>query len=66
MYKHRPGEHPANLVALAMAGSVVLAEHGALLADVALEFCKWKQLILHALRERFGASVYVPDFFYCT
>ena len=38
-------------------------QHGALLSDVALEFCKWKQLVLLSLRSKFGEGVYVPEFF---
>ena len=38
-------------------------QHGALLSDVALGFCKRKQLVLLSLRSKFGEGVYVPEFF---
>ena len=62
-YKRRPGEHPANFTALAMASVKIDEQHGALLSDVVHEFCSWKQLVLNALHQRFGNTVYVPDFF---
>ena len=57
------GRHPANLVALAMAGILVQCQRGALLMDVVLEFCKWKQMVLRALQSRFGETVCVAEFF---
>ena len=63
-YKHHAGEHPANLSGLAVAGLHLKTQRGALLSDVALKFCEFKQYTLHALRERFGEEhVYVPEFF---
>ena len=55
--------HPATFVGLAMAGLMVQSRRGALLRDVALEFCKWKQHVLRALQSRFGQAVFIPDFF---
>ena len=62
-HRLNPMRHPANLLALAMAGTLVHSQRGALLLDATLEFCKWKQNVLRALRGRFGESVYIPDFF---
>ena len=62
-YARSAGQHPADITGLAFAGSLVQMQHGALLSDVALEFCKWKQLVLLSLRSKFGEGVYVPEFF---
>ena len=62
-YKRFSGLHPANLAGLAMAGHFLQAQQGALLMHAALEFCKWKQSVLHTLRSQFGDSVYISGFF---
>eukprot|EP00966_Prymnesium_polylepis_P159060 3675992-Prymnesium_polylepis.1 len=41
---------------------MVQSRRGALLRDVALEFCKWKQHILRALQSLFGQEVFISDF----
>ena len=46
-----------------MAGILVQCQRGALLMDVVLVFCKWKQMVLRALQSRFGETVCVAEFF---
>ena len=45
-YKRFADHHPANFAALALAGTFLQSHAGALLIDVTLEFCKWKQHML--------------------
>jgi hypothetical protein len=55
--------HPADLVGLAVVGNLVQSQRGVLLMHAALEFCKWKQIMLRDLRTRFGDTVYISGFF---
>ena len=62
-YKNDPDNHPANLAGLASAAAFIMEQQGALLSDVALRFCRGKQLVLRVCREQFGKTVYVPTYF---
>ena len=56
-YKNDPDNHPANLAGLASAAAFIMERQGALLSDVALRFCREKQLVLRVCREQFGKTV---------
>ena len=62
-YRQRSGEHPAWQAGLAAAGAVLIAGHGALMADAAAAFFAQKQRVLFKLLALFGETVHVPRFF---
>ena len=64
MYKRHVDEHPSNIAGLAAAGELLLTQRPMLMMNALATFLAAKQRVLHALRERFGASVvFVPPIF---